>query len=101
MPLETRDGGLYGAGTHHPLQRAAPPLRHANNAVAMFLGSTQNVGTVSCWGCSLGKIKSDAILSPTRNQRAFVLNITVIGWVVAGSILLAWRVQQVLITRAL
>lgn len=78
-----------------------PPLRHANNAVAMFLGSTQNVGTVSCWGCSLGKIKSGAILSPTRNQRAFVLNITVIGWVVAGSILLAWRVQQVLIMRAL
>lgn len=52
-----------------------PTLRHANNAVAMFLVSTQIVGTVSCWDCSLGKIKSDAILSPTRNQRAFVLNI--------------------------
>ena len=50
-----------------------PTLRHANNAVAMFLGSTQIVGAVAYWDCSLGKIKSDAsaftlLLTDARGQ---------------------------------
>lgn len=37
-----------------------PTMRAANNAVGMWLGSTQIVGAVAYWDCSLGKIKSDA-----------------------------------------
>ncbi|BBP82461.1 hypothetical protein PHLH8_21030 [Pseudomonas sp. Pc102] len=37
-----------------------PEVRTANGAVGMFLGSTQIVGAVAYWDCSLGKTKSDA-----------------------------------------
>lgn len=37
-----------------------PAIRSANNAVSMWLGSTQIVGAVAYWDCSLGKVKSDA-----------------------------------------
>ncbi|WP_286975753.1 phage terminase large subunit [Pseudomonas sp.] len=37
-----------------------PAMRTANNAAAMWLGSTQIVGAVAYWDCSLGKVKSDA-----------------------------------------
>lgn len=39
---------------------AEPVIRSANNAVSMWLGSTQIVGAVAYWDCSLGKVKSDA-----------------------------------------
>lgn len=50
-----------------------PTIRRANGAVAMFLGSTQIVGAVAYWDCSLGKVKSDAsalslILTDARGQ---------------------------------
>ena len=50
-----------------------PVIRSANNAVSMWLGSTQIVGSVAYWDCSLGKIKSDAsalslILTDARGQ---------------------------------
>ena len=50
-----------------------PVIRSANNAVSMWLGSTQIVGAVAYWDCSLGKIKSDAsalslILTDARGQ---------------------------------
>lgn len=50
-----------------------PTIREANGAVGMFLGSTQIVGAVAYWDCSLGKIKSDAsalslLLTDARGQ---------------------------------
>jgi len=50
-----------------------PTMRYANGAAAMFLGSTQIVGAVAYWDCSLGKIKSDAsafslLLTDARGQ---------------------------------
>lgn len=50
-----------------------PVMRYANNAAAMYLGSTQIVGAVAYWDCSLGKIKSDAsafslLLTDARGQ---------------------------------
>lgn len=50
-----------------------PVIRSANNAVSMWLGSTQIVGAVAYWDCSLGKIKSDAsaltlLLTDQRGQ---------------------------------
>ncbi|MDU9039992.1 phage terminase large subunit [Pseudomonas corrugata] len=50
-----------------------PTMRYANNAAAMYLGSTQIVGAVAYWDCSLGKIKSDAsafslLLTDARGQ---------------------------------
>jgi hypothetical protein len=50
-----------------------PVMRYANGAAAMFLGSTQIVGAVAYWDCSLGKIKSDAsafslLLTDARGQ---------------------------------
>ena len=50
-----------------------PVIRSANNAVSMWLGSTQIVGAVAYWDCSLGKIKSDAsaltlVLTDQRGQ---------------------------------
>ncbi|WP_137972008.1 phage terminase large subunit [Pseudomonas sp. F(2018)] len=37
-----------------------PVVRQANGQVGLFLGSTQIVGAVAYWDCSLGKVKSDA-----------------------------------------
>ena len=50
-----------------------PVMRYANGAAAMFLGSTQIVGAIAYWDCSLGKIKSDAsafslLLTDARGQ---------------------------------
>lgn len=50
-----------------------PTMRYANGAAAMYLGSTQIVGAVAYWDCSLGKIKSDAsafslLLTDARGQ---------------------------------
>ncbi|NWA03714.1 phage terminase large subunit [Pseudomonas gingeri] len=50
-----------------------PTMRYANGAAAMFLGSTQIVGAIAYWDCSLGKIKSDAsafslLLTDARGQ---------------------------------
>ncbi|MNJ26951.1 hypothetical protein D3C77_214440 [compost metagenome] len=50
-----------------------PQIRRANESAAMFLGSTQIVGAVAYWDCSLGKVKSDAsafslILTDGRGQ---------------------------------
>lgn len=50
-----------------------PVIRQANGQVGMYLGSTQIVGAVAYWDCSLGKVKSDAsalslILTDARGQ---------------------------------
>ncbi|WP_434729096.1 phage terminase large subunit [Pseudomonas soli] len=50
-----------------------PEIRRANDAAAMYLGTTQIVGAVAYWDCSLGKVKSDAsafslILTDGRGQ---------------------------------
>jgi hypothetical protein len=61
-----------------------PTMRHANSAVGMYLGSTQIVGAVAYWDCSLGKIKSDAsafslILTDARGQLYWHLATGLIG----------------------
>ncbi|ERO65059.1 hypothetical protein [Pseudomonas piscis] len=50
-----------------------PEIRRANGAAAMYLGPIQIVGAAAYWGCSLGKLKSDAsafslILTDDRGQ---------------------------------
>ncbi|SEB73434.1 hypothetical protein SAMN05216178_2052 [Pseudomonas saponiphila] len=61
-----------------------PTMRYANNAAAMYLGSTQIVGAVAYWDCSLGKIKSDAsafslILTDARGQLYWHLAVGLTG----------------------
>lgn len=61
-----------------------PVMRYANNAAAMYLGSTQIVGAVAYWDCSLGKIKSDAsafslILTDARGQLYWHLAVGLTG----------------------
>lgn len=61
-----------------------PTMRFANGAAAMFLGSTQIVGAVAYWDCSLGKIKSDAsafslILTDARGQLYWHLAVGLTG----------------------
>lgn len=50
-----------------------PLVRTANGTATMWLGSTQIVGAVAYWDCSLGKVKSDAsafslVLTDARGQ---------------------------------
>lgn len=50
-----------------------PVVRTANGVATMWLGSTQIVGAVAYWDCSLGKVKSDAsalslLLTDARGQ---------------------------------
>jgi hypothetical protein len=61
-----------------------PVVREANNTVAMFLGSSQIVGAVAYWDCSLGKVKSDAsafvlLLTDARGNLYWHLNEALVG----------------------
>lgn len=61
-----------------------PTMRYANNTAAMYLGSTQIVGAVAYWDCSLGKLKSDAsafslLLTDARGQLYWHLAIGLTG----------------------